>query len=316
MMNTKNRVSDVNKVFLYTVLVYIGASLLLARIGRTVVIPTLLSALLSQLLLVLPSVIYVVRNKISIAQAIRLKKMQVVPVILTVIFAIFVRPLMNLVNTISLLFSENIIQNTVSDIVVNENFIVCIIAVAVIPAIFEECVYRGLFYNEYRKLSVRKGIVLSGFLFGIFHMNLNQFSYAFVLGMVFALVIEATDSILATMIIHFITNSYSLLLLKFLPSILEMTGQTTDYAATAQSSVLSREEILSTLPSMVASTIIPTVLAVFVFYQLAKTSGQWEHIRKIFSFHNDTELNHQNKLATSYLVFGMTICIVFIILNL
>ena len=93
--------------------------------------------------------------------------------------------------------------------------------VAVIPSLFEESVYRGIFYNEYRKESPLKAILLSGFLFGIIHLNFNQFAYAFAMGIIFALIIGYRFN-LSTMIIHLIINGNSILTLYLYPKLIEL----------------------------------------------------------------------------------------------
>ena len=50
---------------------------------------------------------------------------------------------------------------------------------------------------------------MSGLIFGLMHLNFNQFSYGFVLGVIFAAVVEASGSIYASMAIHFLINFQS-----------------------------------------------------------------------------------------------------------
>ena len=60
------------------------------------------------------------------------------------------------------------------------------------------------FIPEYEKLIPSKESLLSALFFGIAHMNFQQFSYAFFLGIVFGCLLEATDSIFATITAHMI----------------------------------------------------------------------------------------------------------------
>lgn len=43
------------------------------------------------------------------------------------------------------------------------------------------------------------------------HMNFNQMAYAVVIGLIFGFVVEATGSIIPTMIMHFLINGFLLL---------------------------------------------------------------------------------------------------------
>ena len=126
-------------------------------------------------------------------------------------FMYAVMPAATLVNAISLKFTTNVIDDTVVEIADKYPMVIGVLALAFLPAVLEECVYRGVLYNEYRKVNIRKAIVLSGLLFGLTHMNLNQFIYAFLLGMVFSIVVEVTDSILSSMILHLVMNGTSVL---------------------------------------------------------------------------------------------------------
>ena len=48
-------------------------------------------------------------------------------------------------------------------------------------------------------------------------MNFNQFFYAFVLGLVFALLVEATSSLFSSMLAHIAANSYSVIMINLIP---------------------------------------------------------------------------------------------------
>ena len=74
----------------------------------------------------------------------------------------------------------------------------------------EEFLCRGILYwFGYRGISKIEGVLLSALVFALMHMNLNQFFYAFFLGIVFALMVEASDSILVSMIMHFAVNAFN-----------------------------------------------------------------------------------------------------------
>ncbi len=80
---------------------------------------------------------------------------------------------------------------------------------AVLPGICEEVAHRGMLLNGYRKTGIKKAIILSGFLFGLMHLNIEQFFYASLIGMFFGFVAFFTDSIFPTMIMHFTNNAIS-----------------------------------------------------------------------------------------------------------
>ena len=78
---------------------------------------------------------------------------------------------------------------------------------AVLPAVCEETVHRGMLLSEIKKSSVVKAIILSSLLFGLLHINIYQFFYASILGALLAVLTLATNSIFPAMIIHFMNNA-------------------------------------------------------------------------------------------------------------
>ncbi len=86
------------------------------------------------------------------------------------------------------------------------NFAISIIIVAILPAVCEEFTHRGLLLSGYKVLGVKKAIIFSGLLFGLMHLNIGQFFYASIIGMILATVALFSRSIIPAMIIHFINN--------------------------------------------------------------------------------------------------------------
>ena len=86
-------------------------------------------------------------------------------------------------------------------------FLISIFASAVLPAFCEEFANRGMLLQGLKKLGAKKAIVISGLLFGLMHLNVGQFGYAFLIGMFFAFVCLATGSIVPGIIMHFMNNA-------------------------------------------------------------------------------------------------------------
>ncbi len=211
-----NRIKQVNETYLLTVAAAVAASFIITVISvvlgmRGIAIDEMIALLVSQVVLFLPTALYLWKNEFNLRETIRLKPIKFSTVFMLVGFMYAVMPAATLINAISLKFTTNVIDSTVTEIADKYPLAVGMLVVALIPAILEESVYRGVFYNEYRKVEVRKAIVLSGFLFGLTHMNFNQFIYAFLLGMVFSIVVEVTDSIVSSMVLHFVMNGTSMI---------------------------------------------------------------------------------------------------------
>lgn len=86
--------------------------------------------------------------------------------------------------------------------------IITFIYVLFIGPISEEMIFRGAIFDRTRlAFGFWFGNALQAMLFGIYHMNLIQGIYAFLLGMVLGMVVYATGSIFCSILTHIIFNS-------------------------------------------------------------------------------------------------------------
>jgi membrane protease YdiL (CAAX protease family) len=93
-----------------------------------------------------------------------------------------------------------------------ESFVISIIIVAILPAICEEFTHRGLLISGLKTLGIKKAIIYSSLLFGLLHLNIEQFFYASIIGAVLGAVSIFSRSIVPAMIIHFINNAINVYL--------------------------------------------------------------------------------------------------------
>ena len=82
---------------------------------------------------------------------------------------------------------------------------------AILPAIFEELLFRKTLINATRKVGIGFAIMASSIIFGLIHMNLGQFIFATLLGVIFAVIYLKTDDLKITMLLHFLNNGYAAL---------------------------------------------------------------------------------------------------------
>ncbi|BCJ96636.1 hypothetical protein acsn021_42050 [Anaerocolumna cellulosilytica] len=296
-----NRVKSVNRVFFATVVLSFVGSIINSYILHYTN-NYFYAVLFSQFILIVPSLVYLTINRLNVAKAIRFQKVKFSNIILIILFTYLITPLMNLINAFSMIYVKNDTANVMSSIVSKNGWLLSLFMVAFIPCIMEEAVYRGIFFNEYRKVSVLKGIFLSGFLFGIIHGNLNQFSYAFVMGIVFALLIEATGSILSTMIVHFFINGTSITLLAVYPklfNLLESLYGKEQFDASALMESMNTQiggmNFSDVIKTYGFTAFIATILAFVVFRTIAKNCGRWEHVIGIFS-RKESNIDTMDKL--------------------
>lgn len=89
--------------------------------------------------------------------------------------------------------------------------VICTYTVIIAPLV-EELFFRGFVLNCASKVSSAFAMVLSSFLFGIYHMNVPQFVSAFLVGMLLSYVTLKADSIIPAIVIHAFNNCVSMAL--------------------------------------------------------------------------------------------------------
>ncbi len=85
-----------------------------------------------------------------------------------------------------------------------------IIAFAALPAFTEEYLFRGIVTAEYENYGVGVAIIMSALTFSMSHFSLTRFPVYFFSGIIMALVVYATRSVLASMIVHAVNNAFVL----------------------------------------------------------------------------------------------------------
>jgi len=126
---------------------------------------------------------------------------------LVLIFGIcfFLQPAVMLIAGIASMFVTNPATGVLGQ-TTSLPFFVGLLIVAVTPAICEEWIFRGYIQSRYSELPIRKAAFINGVFFGIIHLSLHQFPYAFIMGMVFAYMVYYTRSFFAGVWAHFLVN--------------------------------------------------------------------------------------------------------------
>ena len=134
------------------------------------------------------------------------RKLGAANIVLIVAISFFLQPAMMLISFISSQFFHNPVSGILYGFM-QHHYLLTIVAIAVTPAICEEVVFRGYIQSQHRDRPIRKAALLNGLFFAIIHLNLQQFAYAFVMGVIFAYMVHYTRSIWAGILPHFIINA-------------------------------------------------------------------------------------------------------------
>ena len=82
-----------------------------------------------------------------------------------------------------------------------------LIILAVLPAICEELIFRGIIFSGLRQYGEIKAVFLSATLFMLIHSSVEQTVYPFFVGVVLALLMLKTNNIIYPIILHFLNNA-------------------------------------------------------------------------------------------------------------
>jgi sodium transport system permease protein len=80
------------------------------------------------------------------------------------------------------------------------------IFVALLPALCEETLFRGLILSGFRRSGMWTAVLATGFMFGLAHASIYRILPTFFLGVVFSFVVWKTGSIAAGIICHMLNN--------------------------------------------------------------------------------------------------------------
>ncbi|WP_276956671.1 CPBP family intramembrane glutamic endopeptidase [Methanobrevibacter woesei] len=118
-------------------------------------------------------------------------------------------------NLIRLTITEilgNLIQSEIANPIVetidSSSIYTNLLLMVIMAPIFEEIIFRKLLIDRTIKYGKGVSILLSALIFGLFHGNLNQFFYAFLIGGFFAYVYIKTGKIIYTILLHLTVNFF------------------------------------------------------------------------------------------------------------
>ncbi len=95
------------------------------------------------------------------------------------------------------------------------HFLAYIVSTALLPAIFEEVLFRGILLNCFAGMKRLVAVLISSLLFSIYHQSFTQLIYQFIYGVALAYLALSAKSVIPCIVAHFI-NNFTVLLLAYL----------------------------------------------------------------------------------------------------
>ncbi len=267
-------------------------------------IPILLNNVISELMLLIPAVATVLYRGDRLSQVIPFHKIKISSAFYTLIYIVLLFPLVALVNALSMLFVENAVSEISSDII-NMPMWTMILSIGIFGPFVEEVVFRGVILQSYQRTGKIVGsIILSAILFGAMHMNFNQFAYATVMGIMLALLVEATGSVFASFLAHAFFNTLEVVMMYVEKDVMkdaaEYFGGTAEAAFTPQF-----------YGGLFIVSLITTTIAVCLVYKISENEG-----RNVF-FANIPKCEKKGyQLVTFPLVVALVISLGYMVLSM
>lgn len=171
------------------------------------------------LILLLPVLVYVKQKKVNFRRYFRLNKITFKEAVISVVLTLLIYPLVGITSTLLVKFYSLFGNISIPQINVKTGgamSIYSVLIIGVLPAICEEFYVRGLLSAPAKKA---KGKVFTytytALLFTFMHVNPFNIVAPFILGYVFSVLNEKTNSLYSSMIGHFTFNTCSVVLSMF-----------------------------------------------------------------------------------------------------
>lgn len=235
------------------------------------------SLVVSQLLVQIPIALYFIVTRQNPIRLMGFHKIKLLCIPLLVLMTYCLIPLTMVLNLISQMFAGSGTAELTMGL--TGGFWKNLLFVAVMPAVSEEIACRGTFFGTFRKHSLWGSILMSALFFGLLHMNWNQFSYAFVIGAVFAMTIVATGSIWSGMIMHFVFNAHSVIMLEVVDYLMSFMELEEDMAATEP---LTADTVLTALFVMLPYALLCLFAGILLYLFIARLMGREQEVKALF----------------------------------
>lgn len=194
----------VNLIWLYAVVLHIVASLVFGSLGY-------LGSVLVNLVTFLLVLTVCRQRNLTIRRWCHLSPIPLRQIGVILILTVLLFIIAGYLNGLSLLFTENLMASALKE--TRTYFWQSVLVYSLLPAIVEEMLFRGCIF---RGIPDKKmAIFLSAALFALLHMNFNQMTYAFFVGLFFAAIVAATDNLSVTIVIHLLFNLINLINVAF-----------------------------------------------------------------------------------------------------
>ena len=196
----------------------------------------------------------------SIRETLSFRRLPLLSLLIVIVIAVFIQPVMSLIAQVAAIFFNDITTVSIEGMTDMPLWLL-VLTSAVLPAVFEELVCRGMLMDGYKETPVWYQILIPGLFFGFLHMNFQQISYAAVMGIYFAIILLITRSIWATMVMHLVINGMQTAMVWLMSN-----TDTLDFLADFEENLTGTGELMPTVIIAVPCFLIVLFLTLILAY--------------------------------------------------
>lgn len=306
-MNSKK----VNWIFLIIILMHFAVVAVITVLAyeNAFILDIVPNFLMSQSIILVPALFGVLVSKENLIGLAGFHKIKISSVFKIFLFTFLSMPLTSLINMISMLFVDNTVV-AISGEVLEVPFLIMLFIIGIFGPFSEELVFRGIVYQGYKRTGTAFcAMILSALLFALMHMNFNQAAYAFVIGLIVVMLVEATGSLWSSVIFHMVFNSQQVCLM-YLYDAVSFGGGGLEGAE----EMLTTDMLLLAISGWLMLSAVSTALAACVLAWIAKGEKRENALRAIWK--NRKENASQNRMVTIPLLIAIVLALSYMSLEI
>ncbi len=195
------------------------------------------------------------------------------------------------------------VTNVMPEIVMDSNILVNFFLMVICAPVAEEILFRKLLVDRMVKYGEATAVLFSGLMFALFHGNLNQFVYAFTLGIFFGFIYVKTGNIRYTIYLHMLIN-----FLGSIPGVLLLNWLGEDFLNALNDPVLLMAYITEHLGGMLLYCLYAFAMVAVAICGLVLF---FVNLKKVHFLPGEVTIPKGKRFSTTVLNVGMVIYFIF-----
>ena len=153
----------------------------------------------------------------------------------------------------------SLVQDAIVEVATSLHPALCFIFMVLFAPVLEELIFRKLLVDRMVRYGEGTAILVSAFMFGMYHGNLNQLVYAFALGLFFGFIYVKTGKLIYTILLHMVINFMGSVAGVFILELLDMD------AVMKITTITDPAEMMEVMAGILPALMILMIYMVFIF---------------------------------------------------